>query len=382
MSTIFGHDTIKDEVLDLINKKNQQFGADFTGDNLSITWLHYDSLDRKQTMMTKDLSDRYYGQREVNFFKRDYGILFKGIDVKIQVGSGLSNRMVLKELSRAYGLPPFEDYDFAPGLLDLSIEVGDQEQLIEWPFVESSWGWTGSCKFKLRNMKSSLETLIPDGRLDKFHPEKLEGVFYELTNGTLDGLDYPDMFDLNAIISEVDLDGLEYPNDIDLGVIIHTTDLQGLEYPPMTDLTTFPKEDLQGLEYPPAVNIAQLPTFVLDGLDYPQGTGSSQKSAHTTTYPLDFSDYQRAIRTYRIGDNIVDTNLVNVIVSMIQDTWVGLSGETNKSDLYNAFMNSVVASIDQKRSVYGWTVSVGIKLSSQRVLRGNAVLRYDIDSPF
>ncbi|UQT03124.1 hypothetical protein TOTORO_02610 [Serratia phage vB_SmaS-Totoro] len=382
MSNIFGHDTIKSEIIDLINKKNAQFGADFTEDNLEVTWLNYDALDRRQTMMTKDLSNRYFGLRDVSFFKRDYGILFKGIDVKIQVDSGLSNRMVLKELSRAYGLPPFEDYDFAPGLLDMNIEVGDVEQTIEWPFVDSSWGWTGVCAFKLRNVKSSLDTLIPNGDLDKFHAEKLSGVFYELTNGTLKGLDYPDQFDMNKIISITELEGLEYPNDIDLGIIIHTTELEGLEYPAMTDISLFPKDVLDGLEYPPAYDLTKLNVFALAGLDYPSGTGTGQKSAYTTTYPLDFSDYQRAIRGYRLGDSLTDVNLVNVIVSMIQANWTQLRGEKNQSDLVNSFLNSTVQSIEQKRSVHGWTVTVGLKLSSQRILRGNAVLRYDIDSAY
>ncbi|QDB71168.1 hypothetical protein CPT_Moabite_138 [Serratia phage Moabite] len=382
MSTIFGHDTIKAEVIDLINKKNAQFGADFTEDNLEVTWLSYDALDRRQTMMTKDLSGRYFGLRDIRFFKRDYDLLFKGIDVKIQVGSGYNNRAVLKELSRAYGLPPFEDYDFAPGLLDMSIEVGDHEQLIEWPFADSSWGWTGTCRFKLRNMKTSLETLIPDGTLDRFHPEELKGVFYELVNGTLSGLDYPEYFDLGKIITVTDLEGLEYPDDIDLGVIIHTTDLEGLEYPPMTDISKFQTSDLQGLEYPPAYDLTKLNVFALAGLDYPSGTGAGQTSAYSTTYPLDFSDYQRAIRTYRLGDTITDVNLVNVIVSMIQSNWTKLQGETNKSNLFNSFLNATIQSIEQKRSIHGWTISVGVKLSSQRVLRGNAVLRYDIQSEY
>lgn len=203
-----------------------------------------------------------------------------------------------------------------------------------------------------------------------------------MVNGTLSGLDYPEYFDLGKIITITDLEGLEYPDDIDLGVIIHTTDLEGLEYPPMTDISKFQTSDLQGLEYPPAYDLTKLNVFALAGLDYPSGTGAGQTSAYSTTYPLDFSDYQRAIRTYRLGDTITDVNLVNVIVSMIQSNWTKLQGETNKSNLFNSFLNATIQSIEQKRSIHGWTISVGVKLSSQRVLRGNAVLRYDIQSEY
>ena len=140
MTTIFGYPTIKAEIIGLINKANADHNAAFTEDTLDVQRGEYDTFESRQDFIVKDLSGHYFGIRDdISIFKRNFQTLFKGITLHVQVGSGYTNRKILESLCETYGLPPFIDADFAPGVLDLNTDAGDQEIFISWPLADTSW---------------------------------------------------------------------------------------------------------------------------------------------------------------------------------------------------------------------------------------------------
>lgn len=379
MTTIFGYPTIEAEIVGLINKANADYGSNFKPEELDIQFGEFDSFESRQRFIVKDLSGRYFGVRDdVGVFKRNFQTLFKGIELHVQSGSGLSNRKILESLCATYGLPPFEDSDFAPGLLDMHTDAGDEEIAVSWPLADTSWSWTGSVDFYLRNTKTSLGSIITDN-LDAFTGNDFSGITWSIRRTPLDGLYYPSIFDLDTIITDTDLDGLEYPGSLDLGTIITVTELDGLDYPSDIDLGGF-IEVLTGLEYPPTLALNSLQAGALVGLDYPTGIGTNRYSALVLTRPLDFSDYQNAIQRFRIGDQINDASLVSAIVGLIAANYTVMNTETNKAKLTTAFTNGTVTAISRKRSVYGWTEYVTVTPASTAFLVGQAILRYDIET--
>ena len=381
MTTIFGYNTIQDEVVGLINAANADYNADFTSSNLKLTLGDYDTLENRQYFTAVDLSGRYFGViDDLQFFKRNFQTLFKGITIYVQVNSGSTNREILTALCNQQGLPPFTDNDFATGLLDLVTEVGDTETLINWPIQTSSWGWTGNVTFYLRNTKSSLTTLLGDGNLSGIDGIAVSGLFWGTKTPALNGIILPNWNHLDDVITQTYLDGLEYPGDTDFGQIITVTELDGLYYPTSIALDNFTVTELDGLYYPPTIPLDLL-NATLSGLNYFDGFDATKLSAYPLTYPIDFSDYSNAISSYRRGSQINDASLVNIIVGKILSTWPTLNTESNVKDFTVAFKNATVQSISTVRSPsVGWTVTVVLNLSSHAVLTGNAVLRYDIET--
>ena len=379
MSTVFGYPTIEAEIVGLINKANADHGAAFTVDTLSIERGEYDGFEARQKFIVKDTSGKYYGVRDdISLFKRNFQTLFKGIELHVQAGSGLNNRKILASLCETYGLPPFEDSDFAAGLLDLNTDAGDEEIFISWPIAETSWSWTGSVEFYLRNTKTSLSSIITDN-LDAFKGNSFSGITWSIRQTAMEGLYYPSIFDLDKVIVETDLNGLEYPGSQDLNTLITVTELNGLEYPSDIALNNFTSE-LNGLEYPPVIDLSSLRTGALVGFDYPTGVGTNRYSALVLTRPLDFSDYQNAIQQFRVGSEITDASLVKAIVNMIAANWATMNTEANKAKLTTAFTNARVTSITRKRSIHGWTETVNLTPSTVSFVVGQASLRYDIET--
>ncbi|CAM8750665.1 virion structural protein [Klebsiella phage vB_KpM_Centimanus] len=379
MSTIFGYPTIEAEIVGLINKANADYGSDFTAENLDVQRGEFDSFESRQRFIVKDLSGRYFGVRDdIGVFKRNFQTLFKGIELHVQAGSGLTNRKILESLCATYGLPPFEDSDFAPGLLDLNTDAGDSEIFISWPIAETSWSWVGSVNFYLRNTKTSLASIITDN-LEAFEPNSFAGITWSVRQTAMDGLYYPSIFDLDSVILETDLDGLEYPGSQDLNSLITVTTLDGLKYPSAVALDNFVSV-LEGLEYPPTISLNSLQVGAMVGMDYPTGIGTNRYSALLLTRPLDFSDYQNAIQLYRIGTEITDGSLVQAIVGKIAANWSTMNTEANKARLTTAFTNARVTAINRVRSVYGWTETVTLTPSTTSFIVGQAQLRYDIES--
>lgn len=378
MTTIFGYPTIKSEIVGLINKANVDFKSDFTEETLSIERGEFDTFESRQRFIVRDLSGRYYGERDdVGLFKRNFQTLFKGIELNVQTGSGVKNRVVLESLCQLYGLPPFDDSDFAPGLLDMSTDSGDKAVFVSWPIADTSWSWTGNVEFYLRNTKTSLSSIITDD-LEAFDGNPYSGIVWTIRKTTANGLYYPIDFDLDQVIVKTELSGLEYPGDFDLGTLITVTDLSGLEYPPETNLNAF-NADLSGLEYPPIIDLTAMTAKTLSGLMYPTGIGTNRYSALVITRPLDFSDYQVAIQQYRVGAQINDESLVNVIVDLIAANFSTMATESSKSRLKVAFTGAQVVSIDRVRTAFGWTETVTVQPSSTAFIIGQAVLRYDIE---
>lgn len=379
MSTVFGYPTIEAEIVGLINKANADYGSDFTAENLDVQRGEFDTFESRQRFIVKDLSGRYFGVRDdVAVFKRNFQTLFKGIELHVQASSGLTNRKILQSLCVTYGLPPFEDSDFAPGLLDLNTDAGDAEIYISWPLADTSWSWVGSVNFYLRNTKTSLSSIITDN-LEAFEPNSFSGITWSIRQTAMNGIYYPSVFDLDSVILETDLDGLEYPGSQDLNTLITVTELDGLDYPSDIVLDNFVSV-LEGLEYPPVISLSSLQVGAMVGLDYPTGVGSNRYSALVLTRPLDFSDYQNALQLYRIGAEINDNSLVQAIVGKIAANWVTMNTETNKARLTTAFTNATVTAINRVRSVYGWTETVTLTPSSSSFIVGQAQLRYDIES--
>lgn len=379
MSTVFGYPTIEAEIVGLINKANADHGASFTVDTLSIERGEYDSFEARQKFIVKDTSGKYYGVRDdISLFKRNFQTLFKGIELHVQAGSGLNNRKILASLCETYGLPPFEDSDFAAGLLDLNTDAGDEEIFISWPIAETSWSWTGSVEFYLRNTKTSLSSIITDN-LDAFKGNSFSGITWSIRQTAMEGLYYPSIFDLDKVIVETDLNGLEYPGSQDLNTLITVTELNGLEYPSDIALNNFTSE-LNGLEYPPVIDLSSLRTGALVGFDYPTGVGTNRYSALVLTRPLDFSDYQNAIQQFRVGSEITDASLVKAIVNMIAANWATMNTEANKAKLTTAFTNARITAITRKRSIHGWTETVSVTPSTVSFVVGQASLRYDIET--
>lgn len=379
MTTIFGYDTLNAEIVGLINQANANFGAQFGPNDLQLTLGDFDLLESRQRFTAKDLTGKYFGViDDLGIFKRSFQTLFKGIDIHVQVGSGETNREVAQLLCTQQGLPPFDDSDFAPGLLDLNTPANDTEILVQWPFAATSWGWTGSLNFYLRNSKNSLATLIPDGDTAGLDPVPLSGITWQVPVTALNGINPPIWNDLNQVITATDLPGLEYPGDNDLNLLISVTDLPGLEYPgiqSLNDLST----DLSGLDYFPALNLTTL-SGSLTGLDYPMGTLVGKASAYVLTQCLDFSDYENAIAALRVGSEINDPNLVNVIVGKIAAQWPAFNTQSSVTKLTTCFSGSDVTSITRTRHYTGWTVSVTLALSTQSFLSGSAVLKYNIET--
>lgn len=380
MNSIFGYPTVEAELAALINKANSDYNSDFEEGDLSFIRGEYNPVDKRQNFSVKDLSGRYFGIRDgLGFFKRDFQILFKGIEIHVQVSSGLTNRVIIDELSRRYGLPKFSDNDFADGLLEQNTDVGDSELLVSWPFSSTSFTWIGKVEFYLRNTKSSLTTLITDDHIDGFTPAVQSGILIDTVVTALPGLKVTDDFNLDDIIFQTDLEGLEYPNSMDLGLIITKPDLDGLDYPSSLSLNDL-SNDLNGLDYYPSIALNLLPVADLNAIDYPTGTGTNRYSGLLLTRPLDFSDYQNAIQRFRVGAPINDANLVSVIVSKIMATFDALNNATDKAKLTLAFTNAVVLSIKRVRSPYGWRETVSIRPAASSFVAGDAVLVYDIET--
>lgn len=377
--TIFGYPTIEAEIVSLINQGNADYGANFAVGDLILTLGDFDTLEARQRFSIRDNSGKYFGViSDMGIFKRNFQTLFKGITINLQAASGQNNRAILAALCAQQGLPPFKDSDFAPGLLDMNVDVPDVAVPVNWPFASTSWGWTGSVQFNLSNVKNSLTNIITDGDTEGLDPATLSGVTWQIKDTTLVGLDLPVWNYLDKVIDETDLAGLEYPGDTDLSSVITITSLDGLEYPTDVSLDGL-FGSLDGLEYPPAVDLASL-TATLAGIDYPAGFVSGKPSAWVLTQGLDFSDYGNAIAAYRVGSEINDNVLVNVIVGKIVTQWPTLNTEANIAKLTMAFARSDVTAISTKRSVYGRTTSVTLKLASHALLTGNAVLKYDIET--
>lgn len=379
MTTIFGYPTVEAEIVGLINTANANYGAAFVDGDLTLTAGDYDSLESRQRFSVQDNSGKYFGVIDnIGIFKRNFQTLFKGITINVQAASGQTNREVLAVLCEQQGLPTFTDSDFADGLLDLNIDATDEAVQVTWPFSANSWGWTGSIVFYLTNVKNSLATLIPDGDIDGITQVSLSGVTWALKETALNGLTSPNWNDLTQVIGITDLEGLEYPGDQDLGLVITVTELDGLDYPSAQDISGL-TPTLVGLEYYPVQDMSTL-SGNLTGVSYPDLFVANTPSAWAITQCIDFSDYENAIARYRVGSEITDASLVNVITGKIVSTWPSLNTEASVSKMNVAFTRAVVNSITTARSVGGWTVSVKLKLASSAFLTGYAVLKYDIIS--
>lgn len=379
MTTIFGYPTIKAEIIGLINKANADYNAAFTEDTLDVQRGEYDTFESRQDFIVKDLSGHYFGIRDdISIFKRNFQTLFKGITLHVQVGSDYTNRKILESLCETYGLPPFIDADFAPGLLDLNTDAGDEEIFISWPLADTSWSWTGKVEFYLRNTKTSLSSIIVDD-LEAFDGNRYAGITWTVRQTPLEGAYYPIHFDLDKVITVTDLSGLDYPGSYDLNTLITVTNLTGLEYPANFDLSTL-TSTLNGLEYPPIINLSALSNISLSGMTYPTGVGTNRFSALVLTRPLDFSDYQNAIQQFRVGSQITDASLVSAIVGKIAANFDEMNTEARKSRLTVAFTNATIVSITRQRSYYGYTEYVTVQPASTSFIVGQAVLRYDIET--
>lgn len=379
MTTIFGYPTIEAEIIGLINQDNADQGANFAVGDLALTLGAFDSLEARQRFSIKDTSGRYFGViGDMGIFKRDFQTLFKGITLHVQTDSGLTNREILAALCVLYGLPTFNDSDFAPGLLDMNTAVPDVEVAVSWPFAATSWGWTGTLDFYLSNLKNSLTTLIPDGDTSGLDPVALSGLTWQVTQTALDGIEPPEWMDLNKVITDTDLDGLEYPGDTDLGILITVTDLDGLDYPTNIALDNL-VNTLNGLEYLPAQSLSGL-TNTLTGLAYPTGFVAGKPSATVLTTGLDFSDYEHAVSRFRKGSELTDASLVNVIVGKIMAQWPSLNTEANMSRLVVAFTRARVADITTVRTPTGFVTTSTITLASQAYFTGSAVLKFTVSS--
>lgn len=379
MTTIFGYPTIEAEIIGLINQDNADQGANFAVGDLALTLGAFDSIEARQRFSVQDTSGKYFGViGDMGIFKRDFQTLFKGITLHVQTNSGLSNRQILAELCVRYGLPTFNDSDFAPGLLDMNTTVPDVEVQVAWPFAATSWGWTGTLSFYLSNLKNSLTTLIPDGDTSGLDPVSLSGLTWQITRTALSGILPPDWMDLDKVITDTDLNGLEYPGDTDLSILITVTDLEGLEYPSAIALDDL-INTLDGLEYLPAQSLADL-TNSLTGLEYPAGFVTGKPSATVLTAGIDFSDYEQAISRFRKGSELTDPSLVNVIVGKIMAQWPSLNTETNMTRLMVAFTRAKVADITTVRTPAGFVTTSTITLASQAYFTGKAVLKFIVSS--